>query len=54
MTGLLGMLTVAFVVLKLTHYIAWSWLWVLAPLWLPLAVFVGAVVFGFIVTCLLG
>lgn len=29
------LLTVAFVVLKLTHVIAWSWWWVLAPLWLP-------------------
>ena len=27
-----GLLTVAFVVLKLTGVIAWSWLWVLAPL----------------------
>ena len=32
--------TVAFVVLKLTGYIAWSWLWVLAPLWIPLVLVV--------------
>lgn len=29
-TGLLG---VAFVVLKLTGYISWSWWWVTAPFW---------------------
>ena len=32
--GFLGLLTLVFVVLKLTHYIDWSWLWVLSPLWL--------------------
>lgn len=32
------LLTVAFIVLKLTGVIAWSWWWVLAPLWGPLAV----------------
>lgn len=32
--GLTGLLTVAFVVLKLTGVIHWSWLWVLAPLWI--------------------
>lgn len=35
--GFLGLLTIAFIVLKLTKYIAWSWWWVLAPLWMPLA-----------------
>jgi hypothetical protein len=29
-----GLLTIVFVVLKLTDYIAWSWIWVLSPLWL--------------------
>lgn len=28
----------AFIVLKLTHFIAWSWLWVLAPFWIPPAI----------------
>lgn len=36
--GFLGLLTIAFVVLKLTHYIDWSWWWVLSPVWIPLAV----------------
>ena len=32
--GFLGLLTLVFVVLKLTHYIDWSWVLVLSPLWL--------------------
>ena len=32
--GFLWLLTLVFIVLKLTHYIDWSWLWVLSPLWL--------------------
>ena len=33
--GFPGLLTIAFVVLKLTGVITWSWWWVLCPLWLP-------------------
>ena len=35
--GFLGALTIAFVVLKLTGVISWSWLWVLSPLWIGAA-----------------
>jgi len=31
--GVLGLLGVCFVVLKLTHVIAWSWWWVTLPFW---------------------
>lgn len=31
-----GALTIAFIVLKLTHVIDWPWLWVLSPLWISL------------------
>ena len=27
-----------FLVLKLTGVIAWAWIWVLAPLWIPIGV----------------
>lgn len=43
-----SLLTVLFIGLKLTGYIAWSWLWVLSPLWLPTAagiVVLGAIIF---------
>lgn len=35
--GFFGLLTIVFITLKLTGYITWSWWWVLAPLWGPLA-----------------
>lgn len=45
--GVLGLLGVAFVVLKLTHVINWSWWWVTLPFWggLALVLVVLAVVF---------
>ena len=36
--GFLGALTIAFIVLKLCKIINWSWLWVLAPLWIPVVI----------------
>ena len=35
--GFCGLLTIAFVVLKLCKVITWSWVWVLSPLWISLA-----------------
>lgn len=42
-TSIAGLLGVAFIILKLTGVIAWPWIWVLAPFWIPLALalFVG-------------
>lgn len=34
--GFCGLLTIVFIVLKLTHVINWSWWWVLAPSWISL------------------
>lgn len=42
--GFLGLLTILFIGLKLTGYINWSWVWVLSPIWLPLAI----VILGFV------
>lgn len=49
--GFLGLLTLLFIGLKLTGYITWSWLWVLAPLWIPISIFllilsVGILILG--------
>lgn len=38
--GLGSLLLVVFVVLKLTHVIDWSWIWVLSPLWIGSALVV--------------
>ena len=32
--GFVGLLTIAFIVLKLLGKITWSWLWVLSPVWI--------------------
>ncbi len=32
-----------FAALKMTGAVSWSWLWVTAPLWIPLAVYAGCV-----------
>jgi hypothetical protein len=34
----LGILTLIFITLKLTGHIAWSWWWVLSPLWIPVVI----------------
>lgn len=48
--GFFGLLTIVFIVLKLTNVIAWSWWWVLAPLWGPiLAILFGATLYVIIV-----
>jgi hypothetical protein len=46
--GFLGLLTIVFITLKLVGKLAWPWFWVVAPLWIPLAVFLAVVVFVFI------
>lgn len=42
--GFLGLLAIVFITLKLVGKIDWSWLWVLAPLWIPIAVFAAVFV----------
>lgn len=32
--GFIGLLTIAFIVLKLCNIISWSWIWVLSPIWI--------------------
>lgn len=34
----LPVLTLLFITLKLTGHITWPWMWVLAPMWIPLAI----------------
>lgn len=36
--GFCGLLTIAFIVLKLCHVIEWSWWWVLSPIWIEIAI----------------
>jgi len=44
MTSSYSLATILLVALRLAGIIEWSWLWVFAPLWLPLAIL--ALTFG--------
>lgn len=43
--GFLGALFLVFLVLKLTNFIGWSWWWITAPLWGPVALAVASIPF---------
>jgi hypothetical protein len=47
--GFAGLLTVAFVVLKLCGVIAWSWWWVLSPIWIPILLIIAILTLAVIV-----
>ena len=36
--GFSGLLTIAFIILKLVKVINWPWIWVLSPLWIEAAI----------------
>jgi len=47
--GFFGLLCIVFITLKLTEVIAWSWWWVLSPLWGPFALVIGGLmIFGLV------
>lgn len=46
--GFCGVLGIAFIVLKLIKVISWSWLWVLAPIWIPTCLAILLCVIGVI------
>lgn len=46
--GFGGLLAIVFIVLKLTEVIAWSWWWVLSPLWIPVCIFLVIAILSFI------
>ena len=52
--GPLSLLGIAFVVMKIMGYITWSWWWVLAPFWIPvaLALFLILLAIGIVVLLL--
>lgn len=50
--GFVGLLTVAFVVLKLTKVIAWTWLWVLSPLWISFALTIAILIIVWVIAAI--
>lgn len=51
-TSFVGMLTLAFIVLKLAGLIHWSWVWVLAPTWISFAISIVLIVVIFVVVAI--
>jgi len=41
--GFIGVLTIAFIVLKLIGQINWSWWWVLSPIWISVSFILGVI-----------
>lgn len=46
--GFLGLLQVAFIVLKVIGFLNWSWIWVFSPFWIgiPAVILLYIVIFG--------
>lgn len=42
-----SVLLVVFIVLKLCHVIDWSWIWVLSPFWITLAVVLPVMIIAY-------
>jgi hypothetical protein len=45
--GFASVLTIVFIILKLTHVIDWAWIWVVSPLWISVGI--GLVFFALVV-----
>ena len=47
--GFTGLLTLAFIILKLCGVITWSWLWVLSPIWISIIFVILVLVIALII-----
>lgn len=45
--GFFGLLQIIFIVLKLCDVITWSWVWILAPIWLPIIICTAGLIIAF-------
>lgn len=50
--GFCGILLIVFIVLKLCKVIAWSWLWVLSPIWIPISLVITISILALLITCI--
>lgn len=48
--GFCGLLTILFIALKLLKIINWSWVWVLAPFWIPIIIVIIVLIIIFIIS----
>lgn len=47
--GVIGLLTIVFIVLKFCGVLNWSWIWVFSPLWLSVVLFFVFVLAMFVI-----
>jgi len=47
--GFVGGLTLLFIGLKLCKVINWSWIWVISPIWITVALVIGLFILGMII-----
>ena len=47
--GFVGLLTIAFIVLKLCGRVTWPWVWVLSPIWIAAALVIIVTIIVFLV-----
>lgn len=52
--GFVGLLTIAFIVLKLVGAISWSWIWVVSPVWIAAGLGILGVILAVIVMIVAG
>lgn len=52
--GFLGLLGLIFITLKLTGFIDWAWVWVLAPFWFSLSIIALVVIIGVVFSAVTG
>ena len=51
--GLPTILTIVFLILKLTHVINWSWWWVLSPLWISFGLAIVLIIIAILVSAVI-
>lgn len=50
----LTLLSLLFIGLKFTHYIDWSWKWVLSPVWIPAIIALAFLAFALVMALVTG
>lgn len=47
--GFLGLLAIVFITLKLIGTIDWPWIWILSPIWAPIAILIAIVIIAILI-----
>lgn len=47
--GFFGLLAIVFITLKLIGTIDWPWIWILSPIWAPIAILIAIVIIAILI-----